>query len=80
MYFFKSIFTICISNTFTLLSLQSTVFYIFVGKVKPTQCYFRVNAINRAKQYSCETDEIMITEMELFLYFTNYTHLMIQKL
>jgi len=55
-------------NYFTLFTADS-VFH-FVENVKPTQCYFRFKAINRTKKLTCETDEILITGMELFSYFT----------
>ena len=37
---------------------------VFVGKVKPTQCYFRFNAIYRTNKLTCETDELLVTGME----------------
>jgi len=36
--------------------LQSTVFFYCVGKIKPTQFYFRFNAIHRTTNVKCETD------------------------
>jgi len=67
------------SFTITLHCLQLTVCFYFVGKVKPTQCYFRFSAINRTNKLTCETDEILVTVMKFF-YFTNNTHIMTQKL
>jgi len=54
-------------------------FFYFVGKVKPTQRYFRFNAIYRTKKLTGETDELLVTGMELFFYFTNNKNIKINK-
>ena len=58
--------------------MQLTVF-LFCCKDQVDSVYFRFIDITRTKQYTCETDDNLITRMELFLYCIDNANIMTQQ-